>query len=353
MRILVYGAGAVGCFLGGHLALAGHDVTLLGREDMVNAVSNGGLRLVLTDGAKNIGNVKAVDSLKSAVKTGPYDFIALTVKAYDTIAAIQDLEQALDQKPVIASFQNGVGNEESLRASFGDDNVTAATVTTPISVPEPGEIVEETRRGIAIASDSATSGLVHSAFASTALRVETVPSSQSLKWSKLLLNMLANVIPAIVDRMPAEVCAEPHLLGLEIAALREAVAVTRLLNVQLTNLPGMPARLLALASQLLPNFVLQPLLKNRISTGRGQKPPSLLLALRTGNKRTEVAWLNGAVAQAAKSMGRLAPLNHALALTLSDIAAGREPWDLYRQDPFRLLAIVSTAQGLQGWRYGE
>lgn len=353
MRILVYGAGAIGCFLGGHLSAAGHDVTLLGRESLAAALAQRNLQLNLVDGPVKVKNVKAVSSLDAALEHGPFDWIAFTMKAYDTTPAIYELQQHPDLNPVIASFQNGIGNEESIKAAFGDDRVVGGTTTTPVSIGQTGVVIEEKRRGVAIASDSPYAKLVQEALESTKLNIQTVPSTPSLKWSKLLLNIIANAIPAILDRTSIEVVKDRRFFALEMAVLREAISVSRYLNVKITNLLGVPAGLMAAAVRSMPNFMLRPLLADRVIKGRGQKPPSLLLALRSSSKRTEAAWLNGGVAQAAQTKARLAPLNHAIALTLSDIVAGRESWDSYRRDPTRLLSVAAAARGIDNWWYGE
>ncbi len=353
MRILIYGAGAIGCFIGGHLALAGHDVTLLGRLQLEHAIAQNGLSLHLATGSYVIHNIRAGSQLSDALNNGPFDWIAFTMKAYDTVPAIHELQQVLDKVPPIVCFQNGVGNEESLRAAFGDDTVVAGAVTTPISVPETGVIVEEKQRGVAIASDGAASDMIRTALRSATLSVSTVLSSSSLKWSKLLLNLLANAIPAILDRPPVEAFRERQFFKLEVSALREAINIIRLQKIPLINLPGAPARLLAMVARWMPAPGSWLLISRRVTSGRGDKLPSLLLALRAGQKRTEVAWLNGAVAQAARRLDRLAPINHTLALIVSDIASGRIPWDAYRNNPDHLLRAISTAQWIEDWRYVE
>jgi 2-dehydropantoate 2-reductase len=353
MRILIYGAGAVGCYLGGHLALAGHEVTLLGRQPLAQAVAKDGLSLQLLTGPHHVPRIRVCTNLADALKPPAFDWIAFSMKAYDTVSAIHDLQAEGGPVPPIACFQNGVGNEESLRAAFGPDNVVAATITTPVSTPQAGLVIEEKRRGVTIAADSPAYPMVLASLGSTVLSVSVVPQSTSLKWSKLLLNMLANAIPAILDISSEAVYRDRRLFGLEMSALREAIAMVRLLGIPLVNLPGVPARLLATLTRSLPNFALQPVLRQRVASGRGDKLPSLLAALRAGNKHTEVAWLNGAVAQAARAMDRLAPINHALALTVSDIVSGREPWDSYRHNPDRLFSSIAVARGIDGWWYGE
>lgn len=353
MRILIYGAGAVGCYLGGQLALAGHAVTLLGRQPLVEAVIQNGLTLESAGKTRVIREIRAASSLAETLGQGPFDWIAFTMKAYDTVSAIHEVQTTLTAIPPIACFQNGVGNEESLRAAFGAPSVVAATITTPISVKRPGVVVEEKQRGIALASDSPSFAPIYAAFRTTGLRISTTESSASLKWSKLLTNMLGNATSAILDAPPRQIFADRRLFRLEVDALREALAFIRLQQIRLVNLPQTPVRLLAFAAHWIPQATLQPLLARQVAGGRGDKLPSLLLALRAGDKRTEVAWLNGAVAQAASNLKRLAPINHALALIVSDITSGRVPWDAYRGQPEHMLRAVSAAQGMRDWRYGE
>jgi len=124
-------------------------------------------------------------------------------------------------------------------------------------------------------------------------------------------------------------------------------------SIQATNLPGAPAKTLVWLIRRLPPLILQPLLRAQFGSARGDKLPSLALALRSGATRTEVAWLNGAVAQAAKTLERRTPINHALALLVSDIASKRIPWEMYRNKPDVLLAAMHAAQGNARWRYGE
>lgn len=347
MNILIYGAGAVGCYLGAHLALAGHAVTLLGREGLAAAVAREGLILRLADGAEHaIPTIRAVTGSQAAFSDTRYDWIALTVKAYDTPAAAYDLLERCPESAPVAAFQNGVGSEFTLRSVLGHDRVVAATLTTPVAMPAAGVVQEEKRRGVALAADSAGAAVVEAALRETTLPVEIVATTETLKWSKLLLNMVANVVPAILDMTPQEVYSDRVLFNLEWAALREALWVMDLSDISVTNLPGAPARTLARLIKWTPRPLLQPLLRSQVVSGRGDKLPSLLLAMRQGKRETEVAWLNGAVVQEANVQRRLAPINHALALTLSDIAAGRVPWDVYRGNRDLLLTAVHAAQGM-------
>jgi 2-dehydropantoate 2-reductase len=347
MRILIYGAGAVGNYLGAHLALAGHGVTLLGRERLVDAIANRGMKLRRADGSEQIlSNIQAVSSLDQALADGAYDWIAFTMKAYDTLDAVQEIHQRMPSPPPIACFQNGIGNEELLRDAFSVDKVVAATMTTAVSISDSSTIVEERARGIALAQDSPTAALIEDAFRPTSLRLELIDTAASLKWSKLLTNILANATSAILDMSPTETMKIPDIFRLEIMALQEALIMMQMQHIPVVNLPGTPVKMLARSVRFLPAWLLQPLLYRQVAGGRGDKLPSLQVTLRSGNKETEVAWLNGAVAKAASDLKRLTPINHVLALLISDIASGRVAWETYRHKPEMLMKVVRIAEGM-------
>jgi 2-dehydropantoate 2-reductase len=346
MRILIYGAGAVGSFIGGHLALAGHDVTLLGRARLAEAVSSSGLVVRQADGSERVVSqqIRATSSLPDALLGAPYDWIAFTMKAYDTVEAISELQSLIPEPPPIVSFQNGIGNEESLRSAFGAEKIVAGTLTTPVSMPDARTVIEEKRRGVAISIDAPSAAPITDALSQTSLTLSTVDRADSLKWSKLLLNIVGNVVPAILDLPPAAVFGNPALFNIEWMALREAVKIIDLNSIPLANLPGAPARTLAQAVRSVPKALLQLLLAQQVRRGRGNKPPSLLAALRAGARRTEIAWLNGAVVKAADSVHQLAPVNHALALILSDITTGRATWEMYRRSPDLLITSIRLVE---------
>lgn len=353
MRVLVFGAGAVGCFIGGHLALAHHDVTFLGRDWLKDAIDENGLVIQAADGtAKRVDSVTIITALDD-VKA--YDFILFSMKSYDTVRAIQQLVQHLmppleagyfvdvPPPPPIVCFQNGVGNEASLESAFGADYVIAATLTSPVSMAEAGVVVEEKARGIAIAKDNPASKAIINAFDGTELEMMEIDSSASLKWSKLITNMVGNTIPAITDMPPDKVYSNRALFELERDAVLETVAILELADIEIVDLPGIPVRRLIQAFQSLPTLISQFILKSKIGKGRGDKLPSLQLALGNQKPVTEVEWLNGAVVKLADDLNRYTPVNHVLALVLADIAIGRVPWDAYRGNPDLLLTAVRSA----------
>ena len=312
MRVYVVGAGAVGTYLGELLRGIGNEIVYAPRE------------------------LEAVEPLDA-------DLALVTVKAYDTPGAIETLRCALrdPSATTIVTPQNGVGNEELLAAAFGAENVVAAALTVPVELDASGKGVAAKGGGIAFAPVGASNAQnwLLAAFGATALPTTAVTDYRALKWSKLALNVVANASCAILDVLPEQLVHWDAVFRLEIHAIREVRATMKALGIASIDLPRYPVRVLQRVATL-PSPVARPLLASRIAGARGEKPPSLLLDLRSAKHRTEVEFLNGAVARAAREAGVKAPVNTTYARIVSDIAHMPQLWAKYRERPAALLAEV-------------
>ncbi|MGI8856881.1 MAG: ketopantoate reductase family protein [Thermomicrobiales bacterium] len=318
--VLVYGAGAVGSFLAARLGLTGADVTLLGRPAAVESLMSTGVALE-SGGRTFVALVRAVASV-DAIRTPP-DLVLLAVKSHDTAAAFPDLKRLAEMGATVCTMQNGVGNEAALVDALGAAHVLSGAITISVSMTEPGLVAQHTGEGgvaFAPVPGGPTPGSVLAIFDETGLPAVGVASYHDLKWSKLLLNLLANAQAAILDTDAATIAGDPALFGIEQRAFREALRVMRRVPAQPIALPGYDVPKLALAMRL-PRPVAWRLLKERIGGGRGEKRPSLALDLARGKRETEVDWLNGAVEQAARAYGLRAPVNATLAALVRQLAA--------------------------------
>ena len=320
LRVLVYGAGAVGSWLAARLALTGVDVTLYGRPAAVAALRQNGLAFALND-QTFVSFARFADDL---ARLGPApEYVLLAVKSFHVPAALPDLRRLAAGGATIVTMQNGIGTEELVAEAVGKDRVIAGVTTVSVSTPEPGLVAQHTDAGgVAFAPlpDGPTPGSLLAAFREATVPAVGVASYRNLKWSKLLLNMLANAQAAILDTDAAAIADDPALFALERRAFREALAVMRRLPAQPVPLPGYDVPKLALAMQT-PAPLAWSLLRNRIGGGRGEKRPSLALALASGATETEVDALNGAVARNARAYGLPAPANAALAALMQQLAA--------------------------------
>jgi 2-dehydropantoate 2-reductase len=313
MKVYIVGKGAVGGYFGELLSGIGIDVAYAPRA---------------------LADVAPYDA----------DVAIVATKSYDTQGAIETLRKAVPypEKCVFVSPQNGVGNEERLAAAFGADNVVAAALTTPVDRDRDGRARPAKEGGLALApmGSNAYNWLV-ATFAGTGLNVKVIDDWRSLKWSKLVLNVVANASCAILNVLPNRLVHFERIFTMEIRMIREVRAVMAAMNVGPIDLPRYPVRaLLAIAS--LPSPVSRGLLARSVASARGTKPPSLLLDLRRGKPRTEVDVLNGAVADAGHEHGVPVPVNAVYARVLNDIAHTPPLWAKYRERPDVLQAEVDA-----------
>lgn len=346
--ILIYGAGAVGQFVGGSLALAGEAVTLLGRPALCAALADRPLRLAWEhppagEPAAREVRVSAIPAI-DALAVSP-SLVILTAKGYDTASALPDLRRLVAGGAIVLTLQNGVGNEEALAEGLGAGAVRSGAFTISVSLPSPGTVVRHTAKGgLAFAPFAGeTIGPLMARFAPSGLPFVQARSHRVLKWSKLLLNMLGNAQSAILDLPPAAVYADPRLFAIEQRAFREARAVMRAAGIGLTDLPAYPVRALALA-MMLPAALARPVLVRRIGGGRGAKMPSLWIDLHEARGRSEVAWYNGAAVALGRVRGVPTPVNDALQRTLAALIADPSRWDEYRGQPDSWLREVAAAR---------
>jgi 2-dehydropantoate 2-reductase len=104
MRICVYGAGAIGGYLGCQLALAGQDVTLIARGPHLAALRARGVRLLI-DGEERVARPHATDDPSEA---GPQDYVIVTLKAHSVPAITDALQPLLGPDSVVVWAVNGV-----------------------------------------------------------------------------------------------------------------------------------------------------------------------------------------------------------------------------------------------------
>jgi len=346
-KILVMGAGAIGCFVGGKLAIGGHDITLLGRASLMETIATTGL--TLQHPIQPIEHIipQIITHLNDL--TTQFDYILFTMKAPQIPQAIAQLQASgldLRQTQMVA-LQNGVGSEALLVEQFGSAQVIAATITIPIQVPQAGIItISKPKGGLGVApikpgNEYAVQQLAL-ALNQVGLNTTVYYDYRAMKWSKLLLNMVNNATSAILNQPPKEIIAHPDLFDMEIRALREAYAVMQAMGVPAVKLPGYPADWLGrlLAAHWLPQSLVRKILHPFLISGRGTKMPSLQIDLMAGRTISEVTVLNGSVARYGYHYQVSTPINLALTNILTSIVQGNVAWKTYQGQPEKLVGLV-------------
>jgi 2-dehydropantoate 2-reductase len=337
-RVLVFGAGAIGTYVGGSLALSGLDVVFLERPEFIDMLLRSGLHLEFDGAVHDIPQPNVAGSIQSALDTGPFDIGVLAIKSNDTASLLDTLRPYQVHLPAILDLQNGVDNEPAVAAALGESKVIAGTVTSAIGRKGLGDILLERRRGLGVAAGHPRSAELVEALNNAGLNARLYPEAGPMKWSKLLTNLLGNTTSAILDMPPGEIFYHPGLYRLEIDQLRETLQVMRGLGYHAVDLPDTPVPLLAFGARWLPPAISRPILQKAVSGGRGGKMPSFHIDLRAARKETEVEYLNGAVVRHAKPLGISTPVNRFLTETLGKLSCGGLPLDTYTHQPAKLLA---------------
>ncbi len=341
MRILVFGAGAIGTYIGGSLSLAGEEVVFLERPEVQQVLIKTGLKLGLADGEKTVSQPIVVTSLKEAFETGRFDLAVLAIKGFDTAGFLEIIKPEKNSMPPVLCFQNGVENEPEIAAVLGEGRVIRGTVTTAIGRRGLGDIKVERFRGTGIEMSNPASDAVLAACNRAGLGMLGFDNGPAMKWSKMLTNLMANATSAILNWLPANVYAHPGIFKLERRQLLEVLAVMDANHIPVVDLPGTPVKLLAFALRYLPDFVVRPLLVKAVGGGRGAKMPSFHIDLYQVRGQSEVDWLNGAVVRAAEKIGLKAPVNQLLNDTLTRLTTGEWKKEEFANNPEKLLAMLS------------
>lgn len=355
LKILTFGAGAIGTYIGGSLALAGHTVMFVERVAAAEELRRRGLRLDLTlDRRRQSREAFLVEpraflvaaSLKDALQFGPFDVALFALKSFDTAAALEEMKPFAENLPPILCLSNGVENEALLQATLGAEKVIYGTVTSAVGRRDVGDIVLEKLRGVGVAAGHPLSQRLVTVFNQAYLNAQLYPDALSMKWSKMLTNLVANATSAILDMRPAEIYAHPALYRVEMHMLAEALAVMKASHLEVVDLPGTPVRMLARLPSL-PDL-LRPLVRKVLAGGRGGKMPSFHIDLHSGRGQSEVEWLNGAVVRQGDKVGVPAPVNQLLTQTLLALTRGDVPLEAFARRPEALLqAIYAVSPSLR------
>jgi len=312
--ILIMGAGAVGCYLGGLLQASGQSVVFVGRPKVIDALASHGLTLTDLDGCQNtiaardlrffsdlssaLGNVGDQSSVKRPVLT------LLCVKAGTTLAAAQLLESSLPAGSVVVSMQNGIGQAALAQSVAPSLCFLDGMVSFNIANLGEGRYHRGTA-GFLAATDHPALRPVAEAFKLQQLKLRLAADMRPIQWGKLLLN-LNNPVNALSGLPLREELMQAGYRRCLAALQEEALQVLRAAAIE-------PAQLTAVTPQAflrvlrLPTFLFR--LAARQALKIDAKARSSMADDLSAGRPTEIAWLCGEVQRLAQSLKLQAPLN--------------------------------------------
>jgi 2-dehydropantoate 2-reductase len=192
LHIAVVGAGAVGCYYGGRLAQAGHDVAFYTRSGAAE-LRAGGLHVASIAGDFVLPTVRVFDDTAAM---GPADLIIVSLKSTAFRAYVDLVRPLVGENSMILCLQNGLGNEEIFAAAFEAQRVLGAIAFTCINRTSSGRILHTAHGLLRIGEfgsrkmDRAES--IAAMFRHAKVPAEAVADLRHHRWEKLVWNIPFN-----------------------------------------------------------------------------------------------------------------------------------------------------------------
>ena len=285
MQVAVIGAGAVGCYYGGLLLRAGHDVTFIGRPAHVDAINAHGL---LLDTQFFRGYLPAKAATDAASLASP-DLVLFCVKSADTEEAGRSLAGCLRPETSVLSLQNGVDNPQRLRKLTGYP-VIPAVVYVGSEMAGPGHVRHHGGGDLVIGAAPASEMLAQTLDAA-GIRTTIADDIEVTQWSKLVTNCAFNALSAVAGISYGPMLEVEGTRDVVASAVQEAVMVARASGVSM------------------PENILEQILK--IPAAMPNQMSSTAQDVARG-KPSEIDFLNGYVVRKGAELGVPTPTNRAL-----------------------------------------
>ncbi|MFJ1796411.1 2-dehydropantoate 2-reductase [Kitasatospora griseola] len=310
-RIAVFGAGSIGCRLGGALASVA-EVTLIGRPAAMAELDRTGLTLT-GPGTRRL-HARPTTATDASAAAGA-DYVLVTVKSADTAGAARELAPHLDDRTTVISFQNGLHNARLLAAALPGRRVLAGMVPYNVVRTGPAAFHQGTdgrlvlERTTTPEPDPAPSAERFADAARAAgLPVELRDDIPQVQAAKLLMN-LNNAVNALSGRpLREQLGSRPYRLVLA-RCQREGLAALRAAGLPPARLGPVPAAWMPAVLRL-PDVLFRRLAAASLRVD-AQARSSMWEDLQRG-RRTEVDELQGEVLALAERHGLAAPANRRL-----------------------------------------
>jgi 2-dehydropantoate 2-reductase len=248
MHILIFGAGAVGGYLGGILTRAGADVTLVARGAQYAALAGKGLVL---EGPKS-GSPEPirVRVCRAGEETPPYDLVFIGLKSHQLPENAAHIASLLSREGMAIFPQNGIpwwyfekldsplrgtrlpslDPDGRIAQAFPLDAVIGAVTYKPADLVEPGRIrlVDQANERLIIGElDNRIMPrleAIKAVIEPAGLPVLVTDDIRGFKWRKLLSNAVFNPLGAITQSSALQAVRFPEVRRVARAMIEEVLA---------------------------------------------------------------------------------------------------------------------------------
>lgn len=198
MSTLIFGAGAIGQWLGALLHSSGSEVELHVRPRVAESIAELG-GIVLND-ARPVP-VK-VSSTPEELEGREFKTVICTVKTYAVESALKDLKASGVEFEELVSFQNGWGTDEKYVEEFPNHKLWTLTTTRAVGIEKPGLLTPAMKGGLAVAPWSSGVRGIPQCLRRVTIPLVVLERALDLKWSKMLLNLIGNATGAVTGLLP-------------------------------------------------------------------------------------------------------------------------------------------------------
>jgi 2-dehydropantoate 2-reductase len=238
MRVLVMGAGGVGGYYGGLLALRGHEVTFVARGPHLAAMRERGLELRDRGEASLVQPTRTVEAPAEA--GSGFELVLFTVKTYDTDSAAEALRPAIGSNTAVLPLQNGVDSVDQLSAKVGAAHVLGGMTQIGARIVEPG-VVERFSPFCQVVLGEPSGGLSERAkriavtLREVGVDATASPDAQRAVWEKFMMLAPAAGLTSACGVPTGLVRGTPETRALYFALMDEIVSVGRTSGVNLPD----------------------------------------------------------------------------------------------------------------------
>lgn len=222
MKLLIFGAGALGSVLGAILS-KNHDVSLITRGEHLREIRDHGLEL---KGA--IEDRFEIPAFERIEEHGLFDALFVTTKSYDTETAAKCTAGHLVENGCVVTVQNGIGNAEILAEHHGKESIVIGVTGMAAHMVRPGIIryvsPDEITLGALVRRTRALY-LADSILRKAGIRTRLTDNITGAIWSKAIVNAAINPLTAIYRCENGRIITDERLNEQAIAVCEEGSRV--------------------------------------------------------------------------------------------------------------------------------
>ncbi|RSN77221.1 2-dehydropantoate 2-reductase [Acinetobacter haemolyticus] len=321
MKICIYGAGSIGCYLGGRLVATDYDIDFIVRPKVQQELQTYGLIVSDYTGFKQTISVNQLQMSIDPNVAAHADIVFVCVKSTSTEQVALELKDILKKKTIIISFQNGLSNVRILKRILIDHIILEGMVPFNVAALGSGRFHQGTDGALYVKSHEQLAELVR-AFKKSKLEIQLEQDMQAVQWAKLLLN-LNNSINAL-SQLPLK-------QELSIREYRQCLALAQLETLNLLKIAKIkPAKLTPIPAQFIPKILKLPnpifkIVSKKMLAIDPLARSSMADDLMAGRK-TEIDWINGEVVNLASQLNLTAPINQKLIELVKQAESEPKAW---------------------------